>query len=140
MSLYSVQNMSQVTTISFSGTRWNYVFTTLLTCFIWSLFEWFSASFLMWGITHRTHPVTAKQLLMCIFLFCHWWHTEELRLTTIDKSILSGLLVSMLSSSSMSLSDELHTLKYDQLYIGNSFLLSISDDNLIVDILVILEY
>ena len=40
----------------------------------------------------------------------------------------------------MSLSDEIHTLKYDEIDTGNSYLLSISDDELIMDIFVILEY
>ena len=40
----------------------------------------------------------------------------------------------------MSLYDEIHTLKYDDIDTGNSYLLSRSDDGFIMDIFVILEW
>ena len=92
----------------------------------------------MWGITHSINPVTGKSVLMCICLFCRRLYTEELRLTDISKSILSGSSVSVSSSFPVSLADEIHTLKYDELYTENSYLLSRSYDDLIMDIFVIL--
>ena len=45
----------------------------------------------------------------------------------------------MLYYSLVSLSDEIHTLKYDEIDTGDFYLLSISDDDLIMYIFVILE-
>ena len=92
----------------------------------------------MWGITHSIHIVTEKLVLVCICFFCHKVHNKELRLTNISESLLSGSLVSILSSSSVSLSDQLHTLIDDDVDTGNSSLLSRSYDDLIVEIFVIL--
>ena len=130
--------MYWVTTIFSSGTPWNNVLITLLTCFLLLLSEWYFAPLRMWLITHSIHPVTSKYVLMCIFLFCHILNTEELRLSNIYESILSGSSVSIFSSSSVSLYYEIYTLKDDELYTGNSSLLSISDDDLIMEIFVIL--
>ena len=55
------------------------------------------------------------------------------------ESIISGSSVSILSSYSVSLSDEIHILKYDELDTGNSSLLSRSYDDLITYIFVIME-
>ena len=93
----------------------------------------------MWVIPHSIHPVTEKSVLMCNFRFCHSIHTEELRISNISESILSGSSASIMSYSSVSLSDEIHTLKDDDIDTGNSYLLSISDDGLIMDIFVIME-
>ena len=116
--------------------------TTLLTCFLLSLSEWYFSYLQIWGITNLIHPVTAKSVLIWIFLFCHVLHTEELSITGIYESILSGSLVSILSSSSVSLSDELHTLKDDEIDTGNISLVSRSYDDLIIYIFHsgILEY
>ena len=75
---------------------------------------------------------------MCIFLFCHRLHTKELRLTNISESIISGSSVSTLPYYSVSISDELNTLRDDELETGNISSLSISDDDLIMDIFVIM--
>ena len=93
----------------------------------------------MWGITHIIHPFTAKSVFICNSLFCHYLHTEKLRISNISESLISGSSVSILSYSLVSLSDEIHNLKGDELDTGNSSLLSISVDDLIMDIFVILE-
>ena len=138
-SVYSVQNMSWVTSVSSSDAPENNVLLTLLTYFLWSLSEWSFISLLMCGITHRIHPVNSKSVLMRNFLFCHGLHTEKLRLYNISESILSGSSVSIFSSSSVSLSDETHTFWDDETDTGNSSFVSRSDDDLIMDIFVILE-
>ena len=138
-SVYSVQNKSWVIAISSSGNPWNNVLITLLTCFLWSLYEWSFAYLWVWVITHSIHPVASKSVLICICLFCHILHTTYFTLFNISESILSGSSVSIFYSSSVPLYDELHTLKDDDLDTGNSSLLSISDDDLIMDIFVILE-
>ena len=137
-SVYSVQNKSRVIANYSSDAPENKVLITLLTCFLWSLCEWSLAYLWMCGITHSIHPVTKKSVLMCSFLFCYILHTEELRITIISESIVYGSSVYIFSSSSVSLSHEIHTLKDDELDTGNSYLLSRSDDDLIMDIFVIL--
>ena len=138
--VYSVQNTSRVTVISSSDDPENNVLITLLTFFLWFLSEWSYASLRMWGITHIIHPVTAKSVLMCNFLFCHKLYTVELRLSNISESLVSGSLVSIFSSSSsVSLSDYFHTFLDEDPYIGNSSLLSRSVDDLFMDIFVIME-
>ena len=92
----------------------------------------------MFGIKHRIHKVTANSVLICNCLFYHSLNTEELRISNISESILSGSSVTIFSSSSVSLSDETHNLKDDEIDTGNSSLLSISDDYLIMDIFVIM--
>ena len=135
-----IGNKSRVTFISSSVAPENNVFITLLTCFLWSLSEWSLEYLRILGITHSIHPVTAKSVLMCNCLFCHNLHSEELRLSKISDSLLSGSSVSIFSSpSSVSLSDEFHTFWDDEPDNGNSSLLSISVDYLIMDIFVILE-
>ena len=137
--VYSVQNTSRVIFISSSDDPENNVLITLLTYFLWFLSEWSLASLQMWGITHSIHPVTTKSVLMCNRLFCHKLHTEELRLSNVSESLVSGSSVSIFSSPySVSLSDYFHTFWYDEPDIGNSSLLSISADDLIMDIFVIL--
>ena len=116
----------------------NNVLITLLTCLLWSLSEWYFVSFWMCGITHIIHPVTAKLVLMCNCLVCHILHTEKLRLSNVSKSILSGSSVPIFYSPSVSLSDEIHTFWCDEPDTGNSYLLSMSDYYLTVDIFVVI--
>ena len=77
---------------------------------------------------------------MCNCLLCHSLHTDKLRLSNIYESMLSGSSVPIFYSSSVSLSDEIHTFLDDDTDTGNSCLLSISDDDLIMYIFVILGY
>ena len=75
---------------------------------------------------------------MCNCLLCHRLDTKELRLSNISELLLYVSLVSVFSSYSVSLSDKLHTSIDDEKYTGNSYLLSRSDDDLIMDIFIVL--
>ena len=92
----------------------------------------------MWGITNNIHTVTEKYVLMCNYLLCHKLHTKELSISNISESLISVSSVSIFSSSSFSLSYELHNFRFYEQDTGNSSLLSISDDNLTMDIFVII--
>ena len=138
--VYSVQNIYWVTAISSSDNPQNNVLITLLTCFLWSLSEWYFSSLRVWVITHNIHPVTEKSVLVCNCLFLQILGTKELRISNIYESLLYGSSLSIFPSHLLSLSDELHTFSDDYPDNGNSPLLSISDDDLIMEIFVVLEY
>ena len=76
---------------------------------------------------------------MCDFVFSQKLHTKELRLSNISESLLYGSSVLIFYSSLLSLSDELHTFWDYEPDTGNSYLLTRSDDDLIMDIFVIME-
>ena len=61
---------------------------TLLTCFIWSLSEWHSASLQMCVIRHSIHPVTEKSVMMCNCLFSYGLHTEQYHIYPLPSFII----------------------------------------------------
>ena len=137
-SVYSVQNISWVIDIYSIDNIWNSVFITCLTCLLLSLYEWSFAYLWMWGMTHNINPVTEKSVLMCNCIFYYKLNTKELILSDIYESLIYVSSVSIFSSSSVSLSDEIHTFWDYGPDTGNSSFLSGSDDELIMDIFVIL--
>ena len=67
------------------------------------------------------------------------FHAEELRIFKIYESLLSWPSVLIVPYSSLSLSDELHIFWDDETDTGNNDLLSISYDDLIMDIFVTMQ-
>ena len=77
-------------------------------------------------------------MLIYNFLSSPKLHTKEISLSNIYKSLFSGSSVSIFSSYSLLMSDELHKVLDDDPDRVNSSLLSISDDDLNMEIFVIL--